>query len=156
MAVGGAALLGAAASLSSGHFAVLGYRSGRLERSRGLAVALLTMLDDGVGLGCWRWRWCWARRPTRREGVGLVCLALLLGVLCGALIAFLTYALKDPAELTAVMLGGVALVGGAAAYLRALGAAGGRGLRGDAGAGGRAGRWSRWRARSGASSGPRT
>ena len=48
--VGGAALLGAAASLSSGHFAVLGYRSGRLERSRGLAVALLTMLDDVVGL----------------------------------------------------------------------------------------------------------
>jgi hypothetical protein len=39
-------------------------------------------------------------------------------MLSGALIAFLTYALKDPAELTAVMLGGVALVGGAAAYLR--------------------------------------
>jgi hypothetical protein len=116
--IGGAALLGAAASLSSGHFAVLGYRSGRLERSRGLAVALLTMLDDGVGLMVLALALMLGATANLADGVGLVCLALLLGVLCGALIAFLTYALKDPAELTAVMLGGVALVGGAAAYLR--------------------------------------
>jgi hypothetical protein len=118
VAAGGAALLGAAASLSSGHFAVLGYRSGRLERSRGLAVALLTMLDDGVGLGVLALALVLGAAASPAEGVGLVCLAVLLGMLCGALIAFLTYALKDPAELTAVMLGGVALVGGAAAYLR--------------------------------------
>ncbi|WP_224363241.1 sodium:proton exchanger [Hyalangium versicolor] len=117
-AVGGAALLGAAASLSSGHLAVLGYRSGRMERSRGLAVALLTMLDDGVGLGVLALALVMGAAANPAEGLGLVCLALLLGMLCGALVAFLTYALKDPAELTAVMLGGVALVGGAAAYLR--------------------------------------
>jgi hypothetical protein len=116
--VGGAALLGAAASLSSGHFAVLGYRSGRMERSRGLAVALLTMLDDGVGLGVLALALVLGAAASPAEGLGLVSLALLLGMLSGALIAFLTYALKDPAELTAVMLGGVALVGGAAAYLR--------------------------------------
>jgi hypothetical protein len=118
VAVGGAALLGAAASLSSGHFAVLGYRSGRMERSRGLAVALLTMLDDGVGLGVLALALVLGAAANPGDGVGLVSLALLLGMMCGALIAFLTYALKDPAELTAVMLGGVALVGGAAAYLR--------------------------------------
>ncbi len=117
-AIGGAALLGAAASLSSGHYAVLGYRSGRMERARGLAVALLTMLDDGVGLGVLALALVLGAAASPAEGVGLVCLALLLGMLCGALIAFLTYALKDPAELTAVMLGGVALVSGAAAYLR--------------------------------------
>jgi hypothetical protein len=117
-AVGGAALLGAAASLSSGHFAVLGYRSGRMERSHGLGVALLTMLDDGVGLVVLALALVLGAAASPGDGVGLVSLALLLGMLCGALIAFLTHALKDPAELTAVMLGGVALVGGAAAYLR--------------------------------------
>ncbi|MBN1204556.1 MAG: sodium:proton exchanger [Myxococcaceae bacterium] len=117
-AVGGAALLGAAASLSSGHFAVLGYRSGRMERARGLAVALLTMLDDGVGLMVLALALVLGAAASPAEGVGLVSLALLLGMVCGALIAFLTYSLKDPAELTAVMLGGVALVSGAAAYLR--------------------------------------
>jgi hypothetical protein len=116
--VGGAAMLGAAASLSSGHFAVLGYRSGQMERSRGLAVALLTMLDDGVGLGVLALALVLGSGASPAEGLGLVSLALLLGMLCGALIAFLTYGLKDPAELMAVMLGGVALVGGAAAYLR--------------------------------------
>ena len=117
-AVGGAALLGAAASLSSGHFAVLGYRTGRMERSRGLAVALLTMLDDGVGLGVLALALVLGAAASPAEGMGLLSLALLLGMLCGALIAFLTYGLKDPSELMAVMLGGVALVGGAAAYLR--------------------------------------
>ncbi|MFL5348221.1 MAG: sodium:proton exchanger [Hyalangium sp.] len=116
--VGGAAVLGAAASLSSGHFAVLGYRSGRLERSRGLAVALLTMLDDGVGLLVLAVALVLGAAANPLDGAGLVGLAMLLGLLCGALIVFLTYALKDPAELMAVMLGGVALVGGAAAYLR--------------------------------------
>lgn len=116
--VGGAALLGAAASLSSGHFAVLGYRSGRIERARGLSVALLTMLDDGVGLLVLALALVLGAAARVPEGAGLVALALFLGVLCGGLIAFLTYALKDVAELTAVMLGGVALVGGAASYLR--------------------------------------
>ncbi len=114
----GAALLGAAASLSSGHFAVLGYRSGRMERARGLAVALLTMLDDLVGLGVLTVALVLGAAASPTDGVGLVCLALLLGILCGGLILLLTHGLKDPAELITVTLGGVALVAGAAAYLR--------------------------------------
>lgn len=116
--VGGAALLGAAASLSSGHFAVLGYRSGRLERARGLAVALLTMLDDLMGLGVLALALVLGAAASPTEGLGLLCFALLLGMLCGGLILLLTHGLKEPAELITVALGGVALVGGAAAYLR--------------------------------------
>ncbi|WP_233595875.1 MULTISPECIES: sodium:proton exchanger [Corallococcus] len=118
VAVGAAALLGAAASLSSGHFAVLGYRNGRLERSRGLGVALLTMMDDAVGLGVLALGLVLGATGNAAEGLGLLGLALLLGVACGALLAFLTHSLKDPAEQTTVTLGMVALVGGAAAYLR--------------------------------------
>ncbi|RKH51863.1 sodium:proton exchanger [Corallococcus sp. AB049A] len=118
VAVGAAALLGAAASLSSGHFAVLGYRNGRLERARGLGVALLTMMDDAVGLGVLALGLVLGATGNAAEGLGLVSLALLLGVACGALLAFLTYSLKDLAEQTTVTLGMVALVGGAAAYLR--------------------------------------
>ncbi|TQF09368.1 sodium:proton exchanger, partial [Myxococcus llanfairpwllgwyngyllgogerychwyrndrobwllllantysiliogogogochensis] len=117
-AVGAASLLGAAASLSSGHFAVLAYRGGRMDRARGLGVALLTMLDDAVGLVVLALALLLGAAPTVGEGLGLVCLALLLGILCGALLAYLTHALKDPAELATVTLGMVALVGGAAAYLR--------------------------------------
>lgn len=117
-AVGAAAMLGAAASLSSGHSAVLAYRAGRLDRARGLGVALLTMLDDALGLGVLTLALILGAASNVGEGLGLVCLALLLGVMCGALLAFLTHSLKDLAELTTVTLGGVALVGGAAAYLR--------------------------------------
>jgi len=116
--LGGSVVLGAAASLSSGHFAVLGYRSGRMERATGLSVALLTMLDDGVGLLVLALALVLGAKENPADGVGLVGLALLLGLLCGALIAFLLHSMRDPAELMAVMLGGVALVGGAAAYLR--------------------------------------
>jgi hypothetical protein len=117
-AVGAAALLGAAASLSSGHFAVLGYRSGRLERRRGLSVALLTMLDDLVGLGVLMLALVFGAAAHPLEGLGLVALALLLGVACGGLLSFLMHGLNDQGELMAVLLGGVALVSGAAAYLR--------------------------------------
>ncbi len=117
-AVGAAVMLGAAASLSSGHSAVLAYRAGRLDRARGLGVALLTMLDDALGLGVLTLALILGAASNVGEGLGLVCLALLLGVMCGALLAFLTHSLKDLAELTTVTLGGVALVGGAAAYLR--------------------------------------
>jgi hypothetical protein len=117
-AVGAAALLGAAASLSSGHFAVLGYRTGRMERGRGLSVALLTMLDDLVGLGVLAVALAFGATGHLLEGLGLVALALLLGAACGALLAFLMHGLKDHGELMAVLLGGVALVSGAAAYLR--------------------------------------
>lgn len=117
-AVGAAALLGAAASLSSGHFAVLGYRTGRMERNRGLSVALLTVLDDVVGLGVLALALAFGVKGSVLGGMGLVGLALLLGVACGALLAFLMHGLNDHGELMAVLLGGVALVSGAAAYLR--------------------------------------
>ncbi|QRN92976.1 sodium:proton exchanger [Archangium violaceum] len=117
-AVGAAALLGAAASLSSGHFAVLGYRSGRMDRRRGLSVALLTMLDDVVGLGVLVLALVFGAAVNPLAGLGLVLLALLLGMACGALLSFLMHGLNDQGELMAVLLGGVALVSGAAAYLR--------------------------------------
>ncbi|HEX8538148.1 MAG TPA: sodium:proton exchanger [Cystobacter sp.] len=117
-AVGAAALLGAAASLSSGHFAVLGYRSGRMERRTGLSVALLTMLDDVVGLGVLMVALTFGAAAHPGEGLGLVALALLLGVACGGLIAILMQGLNEQGELMAVLLGGVALVSGASAYLR--------------------------------------
>jgi hypothetical protein len=117
-AVGAAALLGAAASLSSGHFAVLGYRSGRMERGRGLSVALLTVLDDVVGLSVLALALVFGVTGDLLHGLGLVGLALLLGGACGALLAFLMHGLKDHGELMAVLLGGIALVSGAAAYLR--------------------------------------
>lgn len=117
-AAGAAALLGAAASLSSGHFAVFGYRSGRLSRLRGLSIALLTTLDDVVGLGVLALALVLGAARTPAEGLGLVSLALLTGLACGALLAYLTRRMKDPAELAATLLGGVALVSGAAAFLR--------------------------------------
>ena len=117
-AVGAAALLGAAASLSSGHFAVLGTRNGRMDRRSGLAVALLTMLDDLVGLGVLLLALTFGAANTPLEGLRLVAIALLLGMACGGLLAFLMHGLKDRGELMTVLLGGVALVAGAAAYLR--------------------------------------
>ncbi|HET9451275.1 MAG TPA: sodium:proton exchanger, partial [Aggregicoccus sp.] len=117
-AVGAAALLGAAASLSSGHFAVLGYRSGRLSRLRGLSIALLTTLDDVVALGVLALALVLGAASSPTEGLGLVSLALLTGLACGALLTYLTRGMKDPAELAATLLGGVALVSGAAAFLR--------------------------------------
>jgi hypothetical protein len=116
--VGAGALLGAAASLSSGHFAVLGYRTGRMERRQGLSVALLTMLDDLVGLGVLMLALTFGAASAPLAGLGLVALALLLGVACGGLLAFLMHGLNDQGELMAVLLGGLALVSGASAYLR--------------------------------------
>lgn len=117
-AVGASALLGAAASLSSGHYAVLGYRRGRLDRKSGLSVALLTMLDDLVGLGVLMLALTFGATDRPLTGLALVGIALLLGIACGGLLAFLMHGLNDQGELMAVLLGGMALVSGAAAYLR--------------------------------------
>lgn len=117
-AVGAAALLGAAASLSSGHFVVLGYRGGRMERRTGLSVVLLTLLDDLVGLGVLMLALCFGAMDHPWVGLQLVGLALVLGAACGGLLAFLMQGLNEQGELMAVLLGGVALVSGAAAYLR--------------------------------------
>jgi hypothetical protein len=116
-AIGAAALLGAAASVSSGHLAVLWYRSGRMERTRGLSVALLTMLDDLTGLAVLAIALVFGAAASPALGLGLVFLAMLLGLLCGALIAFLVRR-AEGSELMAILLGGLALVAGAAAYLK--------------------------------------
>ena len=117
-ALGAAALLGAAASISSGHLAVLWSRSGRLERSRGLSVALLAMLDDLIGVMVLAVALVLGASSSLGGGLGLVALAVLLGLACGALIAFLAHTVTESAELAAILLGGLALVSGAAAYLR--------------------------------------
>jgi len=121
-AVGGSAvMLGAAASVSSAHFAVLWYRSGRMEHLRGLSVALVAMLDDMSGLAVLGVALVFASAVTPGLGLGLVVLAVLLGLVCGALIAYLIHGVEDAAELTAILLGGAALVAGAAAFLRVSG-----------------------------------
>ncbi len=117
-AVGPAALLGAAASISSGHLAVLWSRSGRLNRARGLSVALLAMLDDLTGVGVLAVALALGSGSTPTDGLKLVGLALALGLACGVLLAFLAHGRGESGELVAIALGGVGLVAGAAAYLR--------------------------------------
>lgn len=117
-ALGAASLLGAAASVSSGHLAVLWYRSGRLDRARGLAVSLLTMLDDLTGVLVLATALAFGAGAAHANGLFLLALAIGLGLSCGALIAFLLHGAPKGPELTAILLGAVALASGAAAYLR--------------------------------------
>ena len=117
-AFGAASLLGAAASVSSGHLAVLWYRSGRLDRARGLAVSLLTTLDDLTGVTVLAIALAFGAGTALSSGLSLVALAIGLGLSCGALIAFLLHGTPKGPELTAILLGAVALASGAAAYLR--------------------------------------
>lgn len=112
-------LLGAAAAASSSHLAVLWVRSGRIERLDGLSVSLLAILDNLLGIVA-------VAIPLGIHGVGAaglgdvgaVLAAPLMGILFGALIAFLVVGAKNDAELSAVTIGGVALVAGSAAYLK--------------------------------------
>jgi hypothetical protein len=117
-ALGAGVVLGAAAGVSSGHYAVLWYRTGRMERVRSLAVSLFATLDDLVGLVVLAI--ALAIGAAQALGVGLmqVGLALGLGALCGALVAYLSRRVEEPAELIAILLGGAALSSGTAAFLR--------------------------------------
>jgi hypothetical protein len=117
VALGAAAVLGGAASVSSSHFAVLWFRTGRLDRVRGLGVSLIAMLDDLTGIGVLAVALVIAGHPELSVGVGLVALAVLIGFLCGALTAYLIKGASG-AELTAILLGAVGLVSGAAALLK--------------------------------------
>ncbi|MBI3183167.1 MAG: sodium:proton exchanger [Myxococcales bacterium] len=117
-AVGAAALLGAAASVSSGHLAVLWHRSGRIDRLRGLSLSLLAMLDDLSGLAVLALALAFGAADDPASGLGLVAMAALVGLLCGMLAAFLLHGSSGPAERMAILLGSVALVSGAAAFLR--------------------------------------
>jgi hypothetical protein len=117
-AIGAAALLGAAASVSSGHLAVLWYRAGRLDRARGLSVSLLAMLDDLTGILVLAVALVFGASTDAARGLLLLTFAAGIGLICGALIAFLAHGLSEGAELIAILIGGVALVAGAAAYLK--------------------------------------
>lgn len=117
-AMGAAALLGAVASVSSGHLAVLWYRSGRMNRLSGLSISLLAMLGDLAGLFVLAIALSFGAAAEPLGGVKLVLLACAVGLSCGALVAFLVRRAADSAELMATLLGGVALVSGAAAFLR--------------------------------------
>lgn len=117
VALGAAAILASAASVSSSHFAVLWYRSGKLDRLRGLSVSLIAMLDDLMGIAVLAVALILGAHATVGLGAGLVTLAMLLGMVCGALTAFLLHR-SEGAESTAVLLGAVGLVSGAAAFLK--------------------------------------
>ena len=117
VAIGAAALLGGAAAISSSHFAVLWHRAGRLERLTGLSITLLTLLDDLMGIAILALALVFGADGALGAGLGLVALAVLLGMLCGALTAYLIYQSGDGAEMTAILLGSVGLVSGAAAFL---------------------------------------
>ncbi|MGA9525128.1 MAG: cation:proton antiporter [Myxococcaceae bacterium] len=117
VAIGAAALLGGAASISSSNFAVLWHRAGRLDRLTGLSITLLTLLDDLMGVLVLALALVFGAESGLGAGVGLVALAVLLGVLCGALTAYLIHESGDGAEMTAILLGSVGLVSGAAAFL---------------------------------------
>jgi hypothetical protein len=112
VAAGAAGMLGAAASLSSPHVAMLWYRSGRLAWIRQLSLSLVAMLDDLVGLGVL------ALALALALGAGSVLLALIFGIASGALLSYLLQGARMPAEVAAVVMGGVALVAGAATSLR--------------------------------------
>jgi Kef-type K+ transport system membrane component KefB len=116
-AFGAAALLGGAASVSSSHFAVLWSRRGRIDRLRGLSIALVAMLDDLTGILVLAVALVAASGDPLR-GAGLVALGIALGAACGALSAYLIQDSANDAELTALMIGAVGLVSGAATYLR--------------------------------------
>jgi hypothetical protein len=117
-ALGAAAVLGGAASISSGHQATLWVRAGRLDRARGLGVTLLAMLDDFLGVALLGVALVFGAVEGPLRGMELVAISVVLGLLCGAFLAYLVAAAAEPSELMAVMIGGVALVAGAAAYLK--------------------------------------
>jgi hypothetical protein len=117
-AVGAAALLGGAASVSSSHFAVLWYRAGKLDRLRGVSISLIAMLDDLTGVAVLAVALVFGAYADAGLGLSLVALAILLGLLCGALTAYLMHESGSRPELAAILLGAVGLVSGAAAYLR--------------------------------------
>ncbi|HVE83880.1 MAG TPA: sodium:proton exchanger [Myxococcales bacterium] len=115
--LGAGVALGASAGVSSGHYAVLWYRSGRMERAQSVAVALLATLDDLGGLLLLAVAMAIGSGATPLHGLGLVALTAALGLLNGALLAYLCRRVEDPSELVAIVLGGAALVSGAAAFL---------------------------------------
>ena len=116
---------------------------------RGLGVALLTMLDDGVGLVVLALALVLGAAANPGRALGLV----VPGAAAGRAVWRADRLPHVLAEGARGADGGDCWAGwrwwrGAAAYLRLSVAAGGRGVRRDAGAGGRPARRSGWRARS--------
>ena len=116
--LGAAAMLGGAASVSSAHYAVLWSRAGRMDRLRGMSMALVAMLDDLAGLLALAVALAIAAASNPLFGLALLAEAAVLGLSCGLLVIYLQRGVQESAEVVAVLLGGAALVSGAAAYLR--------------------------------------
>ncbi|MFL5319948.1 MAG: sodium:proton exchanger [Myxococcaceae bacterium] len=113
-----AAILGACASVSSAHLAVLWTRAGRLDRLRGLSLSIIAMLDDVVGMLVLAIGILFGTATMPLSGLYLVIAACGVGVICGAVTAFLIHRLREGPELMAILLGMVAITAGAAAYVR--------------------------------------
>lgn len=117
-ALGAAAVLGAAASVSSAHLALLWTRAGKLDRLRGFSMSVLAMFDDLVGMSVLAIAIIFGAAATIGGGIALLSAAAGVGVLCGALTAFLIHRLDEGPELSAILIGMAAITAGAAAYTR--------------------------------------
>lgn len=117
-ALGAAAVLGAAASVSSAHLALLWTRAGKLDRLRGFSLSVLAMFDDLVGMSVLALAIIFGAAATLGGGIALLGAAAGVGVLCGALTAFLIHRLDEGPELSAILIGMAAITAGAAAYTR--------------------------------------
>jgi hypothetical protein len=117
-ALGMAALMGAAATVSSGHLAERAYRSGRVDVATGLSLSVLAMLHDLIALVALGLGLALGMGGSTTLGFVAVGQALLVGALCGLLLAFLLRSTPVGSEQLAVLIGCLALVSGAAAFLR--------------------------------------
>jgi hypothetical protein len=117
-ALGMAALMGAAATVSSGHLAERAYRAGRVDAATGLSLSVLAMLHDLIALVALGLGLALGMGGSATLGFAAVGQALLVGVLCGLLLAFLLRSTPVGSEQLAVLMGCLALVSGAAAFLR--------------------------------------
>lgn len=116
--LGGALLLAAAACLSSGHLALLWASSGRITMAQGRSVALLAFIDDFLGLFALAVALVFGTGASPAQGAMFLAEAIALGAVCALLFILLLEGPGRGAEATAILIGGVALVSGAAAYLR--------------------------------------
>jgi Kef-type K+ transport system membrane component KefB len=116
-AIGGGVMLGAAASLSSPHVAMIWHRSGRMSRLTQLSISVVAMLDDVVALMLFSGAVVFGTSVSVQAGLAWVTFAAIFGITAGALLSFLLHDTKDPSEGAALAMGGVALVAGGSAYL---------------------------------------
>jgi hypothetical protein len=116
--IAGAALLGAAGAVSSAHFAWRASRAGSLDGSRGLSLAVMATLQDGLALAGLALGIALGIGGGVAAGAQAVWQPLAIGGACGLLLAFFGRSTPVRSELIAVVLGCLGLVSGAAAYLK--------------------------------------